>query len=85
MQESPMLTSRTLRFRQVFAPLSSWSQSLTIIRCRLQAAKFIVPSVNTPIDYTSNEQLYFHTYEHSLPEGWRFPQMFRGNGTRSEL
>ncbi|GHJ86982.1 hypothetical protein NliqN6_3384 [Naganishia liquefaciens] len=48
----------------------------------IQAAKFIVPSVNTPIDYTSNEQLYFHTYEHSLPEGWRFPQMFRGNGTR---
>jgi hypothetical protein len=47
-----------------------------------QAAKFIVPSANTPIDYASNEELYYHTYEHSLPEGWRFPQMFRGDGTR---
>ncbi|KAJ9127345.1 hypothetical protein QFC24_000752 [Naganishia onofrii] len=48
----------------------------------LQAAKFIVPSLNAPVDYTSNEQLYYHTYEDAIPEGWRFPRMFRGDGVR---
>ncbi|KAJ9092428.1 hypothetical protein QFC21_006810 [Naganishia friedmannii] len=48
----------------------------------LQAAKFIIPSLYAPVDYTSNEQLYYHTYEDSIPEGWRFPQMFRGDGVR---
>lgn len=49
----------------------------------LQVGKFIVPHPDyNPLSYTTNEELYHHVYEDDLPVHWRFPQQFRGNGTR---
>ena len=48
----------------------------------MQLAKFVTLDSALPVDYQSNEDLYYHTYEKAVPESWQFPQQFRGNGTR---
>lgn len=48
----------------------------------MQLAKFVTLDSTLPVDYQSNDDLYYHTYEKALPESWQFPQKFRGNGTR---
>lgn len=49
----------------------------------MQLVKFFTQDATLPVDYRANEELYFHTYEHALPEDWQFPQKFQGEGIRS--
>lgn len=46
-------------------------------------AKFYVDNRTLPVDYSTNEELYYHTFEAAVPEAWRFPDKYRGNGTGS--
>ncbi|KAK8853309.1 hypothetical protein IAR55_004013 [Kwoniella newhampshirensis] len=48
----------------------------------LQVGKFLLPKAGAPVRYESNKEIYWHIGEHDIPEPWRMPRMFRGNGTR---
>ncbi|WWC91829.1 uncharacterized protein L201_006776 [Kwoniella dendrophila CBS 6074] len=48
----------------------------------LQVGKFMLPKPGHPVHYLSNQEMYWHIGENDIPEPWRMPLMFRGNGTR---
>lgn len=57
----------------------------TITDTELQVAKFIVPrsEEESHVAWTAGEELRNRrVHEHEVPEGWRFPAMFRGQGVR---
>jgi hypothetical protein len=57
----------------------------TITDTELQVAKFVVPSneEEQAKAWDVPEELRMRRVEeHEVPEGWRFPQMFRGEGVR---
>ncbi|GAO17730.1 hypothetical protein UVI_02033320 [Ustilaginoidea virens] len=57
----------------------------TITDTELQVAKFVIPSSSAEaqqLDSMSAEERNRRVQEHEVPEGWRFPSMFRGQGVR---
>ncbi|EPE02575.1 calcofluor white hypersensitive protein [Ophiostoma piceae UAMH 11346] len=57
----------------------------TITDTELQVAKFVVPDSQERTDYLFNveaEARNHRVQEHEIPEGWRFPALFRGEGVR---
>ncbi|PHH89000.1 hypothetical protein CDD83_6777 [Cordyceps sp. RAO-2017] len=57
----------------------------TITDTELQVGKFVIPhspSESAQLDAQSAEQRNHQVQESEVPEGWRFPAMFRGNGVR---
>ncbi|QPG93643.1 hypothetical protein C2857_001357 [Epichloe festucae Fl1] len=57
----------------------------TITDTELQVAKFVIPTSSDEahqLDSVSAEERNRRVQEHEVPEGWRFPAMFRGHGVR---
>lgn len=57
----------------------------TITDTELQVAKFVVPDSQERTDYLFNVEADARNHrvqEHEIPEGWRFPGLFRGEGVR---
>jgi hypothetical protein len=57
----------------------------TITDTELQVAKFVIPfskDESLQLEALSDEQRNRRVQEGEVPEGWRFPAMFRGKGVR---
>ncbi|ODN89207.1 calcofluor white hypersensitive protein [Cryptococcus wingfieldii CBS 7118] len=48
----------------------------------LQVGKFMLGKPGQKVIYEDNQQLYWHVGEGDIPEPWRLPSQFRGNGVR---
>ncbi|KAL7421582.1 Protein cwh43 [Cryptotrichosporon argae] len=48
----------------------------------LQVARFVLPAPGTRAEYESNVDVYWNVAEADIPEPWRFPQEYRGEGLR---
>ncbi|KAK0384488.1 hypothetical protein NLU13_8574 [Sarocladium strictum] len=57
----------------------------TITDTELQVAKFVIPKTPAEVqqmEAISDDDRYRRVEESAVPEGWRFPAMFRGEGVR---
>ncbi|WVO15056.1 hypothetical protein L204_102700 [Cryptococcus depauperatus] len=48
----------------------------------LQVGKFMLPKPGTEVVYENNKEMYWHIGQDDIPEPWRMPDMFRGQGVR---
>ncbi|ORY35803.1 Frag1/DRAM/Sfk1 family-domain-containing protein [Naematelia encephala] len=51
----------------------------------LQVGKFMLPLPGESVVYQSNQEMYWHIGEKDVPEPWRMPGLFRGEGTRGHV
>lgn len=71
-----------LGFRNLWRIAYARLEHSDVTDTELQVGKFILPLPGTKAEYNSKDELYWHIGEDDVPEPWRLPSMFRGDGVR---